>query len=89
MSTFIHRTCMNFISLFRWETANYQSIFGIVVGTGVGAALSYKKEIIEGANQIAGDWGHQPLPYPTKEEIETKINYCHVIYSFSLTIYIF
>jgi fructokinase len=52
----------------------YQSIFGIIVGTGFGGALSYKKEIIEGANQIAGDWGHQPLPYPTKEEIETKIN---------------
>ena len=53
---------------------DYQSIFGIIVGTGFGGALSYKKEIIEGANQIAGDWGHQPLPYPTKEEIETKIN---------------
>jgi fructokinase len=52
----------------------YQSIFGIIIGTGFGGALSYKKEIIEGANQIAGDWGHQPLPYPTKEEIETKIN---------------
>ena len=54
---------------------DYQSIFGIIVGTGFGGALSYKKEIIEGANQIAGDWGHQPLPYPTKEELETKI-YC-------------
>ena len=53
---------------------DYQSIFGIIVGTGFGGALSFKKEIIEGANQIAGDWGHQPLPYPTKEEIETKIN---------------
>ena len=53
---------------------DHQSIFGIIVGTGFGGALSYKKEIIEGANQIAGDWGHQPLPYPTKEELETKIN---------------
>ena len=53
---------------------DYQSIFGIIVGTGFGGALSYKKEIIEGANQIAGDWGHQPLPYPTTEEIETQIS---------------
>jgi fructokinase len=45
---------------------DYQSIFGIIIGTGFGGALSYKKKIIEGANQIAGDWGHQPLPYPTK-----------------------
>ena len=53
---------------------NFKSIFGIIIGTGFGGGLSYKQEIIEGANQIAGDWGHQPLPYPTDEEIKTKIN---------------
>ncbi len=53
---------------------SFKSVFGIIIGTGFGGGLSYKKEIIEGANQIAGDWGHQPLPYPTKEEIETIIN---------------
>ena len=52
----------------------FKSIFGIIIGTGFGGAISYKKEIIEGANQIAGDWGHQPLPYPTDEEIKTYIN---------------
>ena len=52
----------------------FKSIFGIIIGTGFGGALSYKKEIIEGANQIAGDWGHQPLPYPTDEEIKTDIS---------------
>ena len=53
---------------------DFKSVFGIIIGTGFGGGLSYKKEIIEGANQIAGDWGHQPLPYPTTEEIETQIN---------------
>ena len=53
---------------------NFKSVFGVIIGTGFGGALSYKKEIIEGANQIAGDWGHQPLPYPTDEEINTEIN---------------
>ena len=53
---------------------NFKSVFGVIIGTGFGGALSYKKEIIEGANQIAGDWGHQPLPYPTEEEINTQIN---------------
>ena len=52
----------------------FESIFGIIIGTGFGGALSYKKEIIEGANQIAGDWGHQPLPYTTDEEIKTDIS---------------
>ena len=52
---------------------NYKSIFGVIIGTGFGGGLSYNKSIIEGSNQIAGDWGHQPLPYPTNEEIKTKI----------------
>ena len=52
----------------------FKSIFGVIIGTGFGGALSYKKEIIEGSNQVAGDWGHQPLPYPTEEEIKTQIN---------------
>ena len=66
--------CFTLSEAFDGAGKDYQSIFGIIIGTGFGGALSYKKEIIEGANQIAGDWGHQPLPYPTKEELETKIN---------------
>ena len=46
----------------------YKGVFGIIIGTGFGAGLSFNKKIIEGANQVAGDWGHQPIPYPTKEE---------------------
>ena len=53
---------------------DFKSVFGIIIGTGFGGGLSYKKEIIEGSNQIAGDWGHQPLPYPTIEETETQIS---------------
>ena len=52
---------------------DFKSVFGIIIGTGFGSGLSYKKEVIEGANQVAGDWGHQPLPYPTEEEINSKI----------------
>jgi fructokinase len=51
----------------------YKAVFGIIIGTGFGGGLSYDKKIIEGVNQVAGDWGHQPLPYPTKEEIDFKI----------------
>ena len=52
---------------------DFKSVFGIIIGTGFGSGLSYKKEVIEGVNQVAGDWGHQPLPYPTEEEINSKI----------------
>ena len=47
----------------------HKGVFGIIIGTGFGAGLSFNKKIIEGANQVAGDWGHQPIPYPTKEEV--------------------
>jgi fructokinase len=39
-------------------------VFGVILGTGVGGGLVYKKRLIQGANAIAGEWGHNPLPYP-------------------------
>ena len=50
--------------------ANYHSVWGIIIGSGFGGSFVYKKQVIEGINQVAGDWGHQPLPYPTQEEYE-------------------
>lgn len=58
--------------------AKYKSVFGIIIGTGLGSGLSFNKQIIEGVNQVAGDWGHQPLPYPTEEEIKAHV-VCPVI----------
>ena len=58
--------------------SNYKSVFGIIIGSGLGSGLSFNKTIIEGANQVAGDWGHQPLPYPTQDEINANVQ-CKVI----------
>jgi len=44
--------------------ADAASVFGVILGTGVGGGLVYHKQIIQGANAIAGEWGHNPLPYP-------------------------
>ena len=52
---------------------NYKGVFGIIIGTGLGGGLSFNKQIIEGVNQVAGDWGHQPLPYPNSEEINNDL----------------
>ena len=52
---------------------NYKSIWGIIIGSGFGGSFVYNKEVVEGVNQVAGDWGHQPLPYPTKEECELNL----------------
>jgi fructokinase len=40
------------------------SVFGVILGTGVGGGLVYGKRLVQGANAIAGEWGHNPLPRP-------------------------
>jgi len=44
--------------------ADVHSVFGVILGTGVGGGLAYRKRLIQGANAIAGEWGHNPLPSP-------------------------
>jgi len=46
-------------------------VFGIIAGTGVGGGLCVHGKAITGAHAIAGEWGHNPLPSPTAEELET------------------
>lgn len=40
------------------------SVFGVILGTGVGGGLVYDGRLITGPNRIAGEWGHNPLPWP-------------------------
>jgi fructokinase len=42
--------------------AGFSSVFGVILGTGVGGGLVLNRQIIDGANLIAGEWGHNPLP---------------------------
>jgi predicted NBD/HSP70 family sugar kinase len=39
------------------------SVFGVILGTGVGGALVVRRELVQGPNGLAGEWGHIPLPY--------------------------
>lgn len=53
--------------------ANAQVVFGVIIGTGVGAGIVVNKQVITGANAIGGEWGHNPLPWPeTGELAQTK-----------------
>ena len=38
-------------------------VFGVILGTGVGGGLVINGTVIEGANSITGEWGHNPLPW--------------------------
>ncbi len=44
--------------------AGARSVFGVILGTGVGGGLVYEGRPIFGVNSIAGEWGHNPLPAP-------------------------
>lgn len=42
--------------------AGAASVFGVILGTGVGGGLVVEGRLLRGANGIAGEWGHLPLP---------------------------
>jgi fructokinase len=46
----------------------HETVFGVILGTGVGGGIAIRRRIHEGPNQIAGEWGHNPLPWMTDEE---------------------
>ncbi len=53
-----------------------RAVFGVILGTGVGGGLVVDGRVIEGANGIAGEWGHNPLPWPNDDERPGPSCYC-------------
>jgi fructokinase len=45
-----------------------ETVFGVILGTGVGGGIAVGRRILDGPNQVAGEWGHNPLPWMTDEE---------------------
>lgn len=43
-------------------------VFGVILGTGVGGGIVVGGQALDGANSIAGEWGHNPLPLLTEDE---------------------
>jgi fructokinase len=56
--------------------ARKEIVFGVILGTGVGGGIVANGRLIVGANAIAGEWGHNPLPWPAPEEIPGPPCYC-------------
>jgi fructokinase len=51
-------------------------VFGVILGTGVGGGIVVSGKVLTGANAIAGEWGHNPLPLPTAEDSPLPPCYC-------------
>ena len=56
--------------------AAMDTVFGVILGTGVGGGIAIRRQILAGANAIAGEWGHNPLPWPTPDEVPGPPCWC-------------
>jgi len=56
--------------------AGHAVVFGVILGTGVGGGIVVRGRPLVGANAIAGEWGHNPLPWPRPEELPGPECYC-------------
>ena len=52
------------------------TVFGVILGTGVGGGIVTGGRLLIGANAIAGEWGHNPLPAPDADEVPGPPCYC-------------
>jgi fructokinase len=52
------------------------TVFGVILGTGVGGGVVIGEHLLVGANAIAGEWGHNPLPAPRPDELPGPACYC-------------
>ena len=51
-------------------------VLGVILGTGVGAGIVVDGKLLDGANRIAGEWGHNPLPWPRRDEYRGHDCWC-------------
>lgn len=51
-------------------------VFGVILGTGVGGGIVINGRVLTGANAIAGEWGHNPLPSPGADDLPLPACYC-------------
>ena len=51
-------------------------VFGVIIGTGTGGGVYIRGQSIIGNNAIAGEWGHNPLPWPDENELPGAACYC-------------
>ncbi len=56
--------------------AGFHSVFGVIIGTGMGAGIVIDRKLVIGRNHIAGEWGHTPLPWPRIEEFPMPKCFC-------------
>lgn len=52
------------------------SVFAVIIGTGTGGGIAIHGRVLSGPNAIAGEWGHNPLPWTNESEQPGPKCYC-------------
>ena len=68
--------CMALSEATDGAAAGADPVFGVILGTGVGGGLVVRGRLVGGPNAIAGEWGHNPLPWPRSHEVPGPGCYC-------------
>ncbi len=55
---------------------NYDSVFAVILGTGVGAGYTFKNQLVVGPNKLTGEWGQNPIPGPMDEYEKSVKRHC-------------
>lgn len=56
--------------------AGASNVFGVILGTGTGGGIVVHGRLVQGPNAIAGEWGHNPIPWPRWDEMPGPPCYC-------------
>ncbi len=56
--------------------AGYRVVFAVILGTGCGGGLAIDGRVHEGRHSVAGEWGHNSLPWPRAGEFPGPACYC-------------
>ena len=56
--------------------AGLSVVFAVILGTGCGGGIAIGGRPVTGLNAIAGEWGHNPLPWPEPDELPGRPCYC-------------
>ena len=68
--------CFALSEAFDGAGSNYDVVFGVILGTGVGGGLVINKNLISGYNNIAGEWGHNQMPEGSNDKWQRHACYC-------------
>lgn len=68
--------CLTLSEAVDGAAAGAGTVFGVIVGTGTGGGIVVSGRLLSGPNGIAGEWGHNPLPWPEADELPGAPCYC-------------